>query len=461
MDSLSKLGPSLQKILVRVLLHLHTLLSEFKSELESCYEKDGEDVKRWKFALIRKRGLDRYQKQIDDWSERLTRRLLLRGLAMNVEAEAQARAERQEKKTPEVQIQARQTIPAIAALLPTPQEHSIKSIGGSSAFLASLSDGTVVLVEYKYFGKDASVKEKMFTKRSVRDIATMLCEANARIGRIPGTGAGGILKCLGYFEDEARFRYGVVSQLPSPWSGAPQRPLRSLRDLLWSPENAKGSRHNLNDRVALARSIASAVLEIHAAHFVHKSIRPSNILVFDPDTPDSKGYPYAIGRPAVIGFEQTRPDWEESERLSSGVWEEDIYRHPDRQGLKSRVPYSILHDIYSLGVVFIEIALWRSAVSHDRQRDPPLLVHNRQFWGSLYTTRCQEQDPAKTKALYQKLARSVIPQTIGGRFASVIEACLTCVEGGFGEVEDGRDNDGADEVAYLEKVVESLEAICL
>ncbi|KAH7310898.1 hypothetical protein B0I35DRAFT_463415 [Stachybotrys elegans] len=146
--------------------------------------------------------------------------------------------------------------------------------------------------------------------------------------------------------------------------------------------------------------------------------------------------------------------------LGSGVCEEDIYRHPDRQGLQASVPYSMLHDIYSLGVVFLEIGLWRSELAVDRQA-PLKRIHKPLFWGSLHKTRCQEQDPFKIKALYQKLARSVIPQTIGGRFAAVVEACLTCVEGDFGHVEDGQGNDGADEIVYLERVVEALEAISL
>lgn len=119
----------------------------------------------------------------------------------------------------------------------------------------------------------------------------------------------------------------------------------------------------------------------------------------------------------------------------------------------------MLHDIYSLGVVFIEIALWRLAITLERQKDSTRLVHNQLFWGSLSAIRRQEQDPTKIKALYQKLARSVVPQRVGGRFVSVIETCLTCVDGEFVEGGDGEEG-GNTEVAYLE-VVESLEAISL
>ncbi|KAH7310899.1 hypothetical protein B0I35DRAFT_79685 [Stachybotrys elegans] len=305
MHGLSQLGPSLQDVFVRVLLQLSSLLNEFKSELEFCYEKDGEGVKRWRIALVRRRSLEKYQKQIDEWNDRLTRRLFLRAMAINLEAKGRARAEREEKKTehPKLQAQAPVTAPAVtAALVTKPQDHTLQPVDGSNAFQAELPDGTAVLVEYRSFARDASMQEKMYTQHTVRNIATMLCRANIRTALAPGTNPGGILKCLEYFQDEAHLRYGLVSQPPS------SRPPKSPQHLLRSPENARGVRHNLKDRVVLARSIASAVLEIHAAYFVHKSIRPSNILVFDPDTPDSREYPYAIGRPAVIGFEQARPD---------------------------------------------------------------------------------------------------------------------------------------------------------
>src|SRR5262249_24082831 len=152
----------------------------------------------------------------------------------------------------------------------------------------------------------------------------------------------------------------IVSRLPGPLNGggAP----KSLQSLLWSPENRRGSRHDLNDRVSLARSIAFATLAIHSAKFVHKNIRPSNILVLGPQAPGARGYPHVIGRPVIVGFEDARPEGEDTERRGSAVWQDNIYRHPQRQGMNPQYRYTMMHDIFSLGVIFAEIAFWRPSI---------------------------------------------------------------------------------------------------
>jgi serine/threonine protein kinase len=287
----------------------------------------------------------------------------------------------------------------------------------------------------------------------------MLCNAHSRLKFSGGDPISkGILECIGYFADESHTRYGLISKLPTTLNKAP----KSLQSLLCNPENRKGSRHDLNDRVVLARSVASAVLAIHSAQFVHKSIRPSNILVFDPQEPGTRGYPYKLGRPVIVGFEQTRPDSDDTERRGTTAWEENIYRHPERQGLKPKQRYSMMHDIYSLGVIFTEIAFWRSSLAEVKDKETGVITtyHNPDFWGNLYETRRKEDDPEKVQSFYKKLAKSAVPKHIGGRFASLIESCLTCLEGGFGGAKDD-DNDAVIGAAYIERVVESLEAICL
>jgi hypothetical protein len=42
--------------------------------------------------------------------------------------------------------------------------------------------------------------------------------------------------------------------------------------------------------------------------------------------------------------------------------EDCIYQHPDRWGADTEYRFSMLHDIYSLGVVLLEIGLWKPFV---------------------------------------------------------------------------------------------------
>lgn len=48
----------------------------------------------------------------------------------------------------------------------------------------------------------------------------------------------------------------------------------------------------------------------------------------------------------------------------------DIYRHPERQG-QPTTPFKKIHDIYSLGVVLLEIGLWEPAIKLQRNLFAP------------------------------------------------------------------------------------------
>jgi hypothetical protein len=91
---------------------------------------------------------------------------------------------------------------------------------------------------------------------------------------------------------------------------------------------------------------------------VHESFRSENILFFPrllktQESTKSEDR-LDISRPWVMGFEFSRPEFD----FSSGRPDKDvarnIYRHPERQKQPQR-PFSKVHDIYSLGVVLLEI----------------------------------------------------------------------------------------------------------
>ena len=46
-----------------------------------------------------------------------------------------------------------------------------------------------------------------------------------------------------------------------------------------------------------------------------------------------------------------------SGRTDSDTWTENLYRHPQRQGLQLETRYHVGHDIYSLGVTMLEVGL--------------------------------------------------------------------------------------------------------
>ncbi|KAL8727202.1 MAG: hypothetical protein Q9181_005795 [Wetmoreana brouardii] len=118
--------------------------------------------------------------------------------------------------------------------------------------------------------------------------------------------------------------------------------------------------HALNQRFALAAKIATAVL------YVHKSLRSNTVLMFErADARSSRKFPNALGEPFLSGFMYARPNHAGSWQAKNPLFpdEFDIYRHPDRRGHQPAARFSMCHDVYSLGVILLEIGLWRRAES--------------------------------------------------------------------------------------------------
>jgi serine/threonine protein kinase len=112
--------------------------------------------------------------------------------------------------------------------------------------------------------------------------------------------------------------------------------------------------HSLSQRYKLARRIAIALLFVQSVGWVHKSIRPANILIAsDANNPS----PRNISDAYLAGFTLARSEVGVSEPLGGNPPKpDDFYIHPTRR--TSYVRYTRTHDIYSLGVVLIELGLW-------------------------------------------------------------------------------------------------------
>jgi serine/threonine protein kinase len=108
---------------------------------------------------------------------------------------------------------------------------------------------------------------------------------------------------------------------------------------------------SLTKRINLAHAIAQGLMYLHSVNWLHKSLRSNSILFF-PTTGADLGY----ASPIISGFDYARPDFpgEVTERPKAHS-KHDIYRHPSTlTGARQRSTKS--HDIYSLGIVLIEIA---------------------------------------------------------------------------------------------------------
>jgi serine/threonine protein kinase len=112
----------------------------------------------------------------------------------------------------------------------------------------------------------------------------------------------------------------------------------------------------LETRFKMALSLARTLNLLHTSGWLHKSIRSNNIVMFQATETNIPEFE----NPYLLGFEFSRPDgyheatYHERSRVVSA---NQLYRHPEVQGHSPR-RYQASDDIYSLGLVLLEIALW-------------------------------------------------------------------------------------------------------
>ena len=237
--------------------------------------------------------------------------------------------------------------------------------------------------------------------------------------------------CLGYFHDDTGERYGLVYS--KPVNVVPQTVPTSLLQLIQSTGRRPPS---LTKRISLAHAIARCLMYLHSVNWLHKGLRSDNVIFF---IPPSKVPEY--DQPLIAGFEYARPDFpDEATEPPPEHSEHDIYRHPDViRRTASRSQKS--HDIYSLGVVLVELAYWKPI---SEIMDLP-------------------HDPLAAKSRVRKVRSLLltddyldfIANAMGDFYAETVKKCLT---GGknLGVPQDCDGNDGMVSLCIQEAFVEQV-----
>ena len=175
----------------------------------------------------------------------------------------------------------------------------------------------------------------------------------------------GTMRLLGWFEDPRRSRYAFVYEVPeySPNSpiiaGQTTSPHSLLSFLQHGADTDSTNMPSLEDRFRLAFNLASSLLRLHAKGLCHRNINSTNVLFFangvPPNSLDGKLWKKGvIRRPYIASFDQCADDApsDHQEPLMSS-----IYRHPGTQR-GERLAYKPTYDVYSLGLILLEIGLW-------------------------------------------------------------------------------------------------------
>lgn len=226
---------------------------------------------------------------------------------------------------------------------------------------------------------------------------------------------------------------------------------KTLRQLLLQKSIRKCS---LSHRIRLSKQVARSVMFVHAAGFVHKNISPATVLVFHDDKSNIE-----LGPSFLIGFERIRRAEGRTDKFGDLDWEKNLYRHPLRQGLHPEDIFEMRHDIYSLGVCLLEIALWESFV---RFADGDGGQRESVPWSGLeildsLADRDQRRGAFATKDRLLEICKEDLPSIMGEKYTSVVVACLCCLDDSddnpFRDEKSLQDRDGiVIGVRYIENV---------
>ncbi|KAG8534313.1 uncharacterized protein KY384_001157 [Bacidia gigantensis] len=242
---------------------------------------------------------------------------------------------------------------------------------------------------------------------------------------------------IGWSHDLPNHTFKLIFSIPNSGNASTNDPprIQTLRQYI---EASEKHRPALDDRFLLARRLTGTLSKLHKIKWVHKNISAFSIifsLQLD-DRPHQK-----IPLPYLIGFNYSRPSdpewWSSLPQYDIAVTD---YCHPEYSTQMTRVRYQPRFDWYSLGLVMLEIGLWRTL-------------------GSM--TKKKETEGMSPHELLQHVQRKYVPLLdfyMGRGYREVVERCLV---GDIGpETSDREGHDTDTEKFELVQTVEEQLANC-
>ncbi|KAL8858025.1 MAG: hypothetical protein Q9178_005486 [Gyalolechia marmorata] len=261
-----------------------------------------------------------------------------------------------------------------------------------------------VFVEYKYYHKDDRCTAQM-------EIAATRIKQLTALLQVKKSQNFQTLNCLECWHESDLNRFCLEFSLPD--QGRP-RPV-TLRDIIQNTRTRY--RPSLEERFKLAWQIGQAISKWHSAGWVHQGIASRNIIFFSRPVDSQTTVPCLCedySMPYLCGFEHSRRSEGPSNPRSIEDLAYNVYNHPKRQGIPS-VSHLKEHDMYSYGVLLLEIGLWQLA--------DELFKKN------------EEVKPVKIKEKLINNANDRLGHFMGSIYRS---ATLRCLESHFGILEDDK-----------------------
>ena len=245
------------------------------------------------------------------------------------------------------------------------------------------------LLEHRPFLSDTESQVVETCKR----VAPILSQVDPAIFNVP--------KCLGFFRDVENSRYSLIMsrQFSVRDVGVVNATQYTLEDAIGLFQTYRTSKtpltpiqktlvqclNDLESRTDLAIQLVRALSYIHAVSWVHKSFRSGNIVLCLTEKSDKVV-------PLIVGFHRARHICAASNKEEVLLWDSIVYRHPDRWMESNNPEFRPEYDIYSLGVVLLEIGLGKLA----RSIVPPPKFLDAPTSGSLSSGESQSKENSES-----------------------------------------------------------------
>ncbi|KAI1806720.1 kinase-like protein [Daldinia bambusicola] len=254
------------------------------------------------------------------------------------------------------------------------------------------------------------------------------------------------MECIGAFERSGnKPSYGLVYRYPEGVQSDPVTLLQRL-DFVYGKRKTKEYpplQPILGDKFKLAFALADFLKEFHTIGWLHENFNAKNILFFgswDDESEDSPTSGGEIRQPYVVGLHKSRPDGSFWQTEGPHI-DEDLqdYQHPEYADTGR---YRLAFDYYSLGVVLLEIGLWRPLNS----------------WQSKF----QNLGMVEVREELLETCRNQLGAKMGGVYRDVTLSCMDgSLETGL-DMGDGAYSDGVVLLGnFTKRVVEPLEKLAM
>ena len=244
--------------------------------------------------------------------------------------------------------------------LPRKYEERNRTIVGKKG-----SPDQIVMLERKAYDRDLGDHKKRALRLRLRRLTMLLNSSKAASFQVA--------TAIGYFDDAENHCWWLAFDFPGAGNFAFQQLSAEPLSLSYLLQSSTKFRPPYEQRQKLALSICETMSDLYSSGWLHKSLRSANILFPALVLSKSAVLDRLICNPTVSGFEYSRQESEaqtiDRARDSSDI-SVAIYRHPLYQG-EAAEGYRFEYDLYSLGLVLLEVALWVPLLSLLDAKAPP------------------------------------------------------------------------------------------